>query len=528
MALALSEGEGFRLILATYAAPDVRDTLIERLRVELDKHGVRLTCLDTGHRREALDLVEALNRHLTADTVPPNSPARRAVSVVNLESCLDYGHKTSAEANVLQRANLHRELFAERIRCPVVFWLMPVATGLFAREAPDLWHWRIATFDFTNVPDASAESIEPSRLTRAESFEEFRGFATDRQHEGIAALRDRLLQLEHLADGRALSPREQAQRAALLIELGKAHAAMGHREDAFKTTNDAVDIYRRLAAQRPDDFQLDLAMSLINLGMMRRSLGHREEALLATEEAVDVCRRLAEQHHHGFLPDFAASLNNLGAILSDLGRREDAARATTEAVEILRPLAAQHPDAFLPDLARSLHNLGAMLANLGRCEKALLMATEAAAILRPLASKNPESFLPDLANSLDNLGIWLGNLDRREEALSAAAEAVEIHRRLAAQHPDVFLPNLAMSLNNLGKRLIKLGHREQALRAIAEAVQVALPLVARYPQALLSDFRTYLQNLRKLHSDWGRDPDADPLVREAAELLARFDAGAAG
>ena len=92
--------------------------------------------------------------------------------------------------------------------------------------------------------------------------------------------------------------------------------------------------------------------------MMLSDLGRREEALQATAEAVEIRRRLAAQRPDAFLPDLATSLNNLGMRLSNLGRREEALQATAEAVEILRRLAAQRPDAFLPDLAMSLNNLG--------------------------------------------------------------------------------------------------------------------------------------------------------------------------
>jgi tetratricopeptide (TPR) repeat protein len=304
LTLALSEGEGFRLILATYAVPSVRDLLIDRLRTDLDQHGVRLTCLEASDRRTEFDLLEALQQHLAASDATPGQGPRQAVAVVDLESCLDYQPKAPAGAGVLQRANLHREAFAEHIPWPVVFWLMPVATSLFAQQAPDLWHWRIATFDFTDVP---TEPVKASDLTRATSFEEFRGLPLGSQHEGIAALHDRLLQLEHSSGGRPLTPREEAQRAALLHELGKAHSAMGHREDALQATGEAVEIRRRLAAQRSDAFLPDLAGSLSNMGAMLSDLGCREEALQATGKAVEIRRRLAAQRPDAFLPDLAGA-----------------------------------------------------------------------------------------------------------------------------------------------------------------------------------------------------------------------------
>ncbi|SNB74288.1 Anaphase-promoting complex subunit 5, partial [Thermoflexus hugenholtzii JAD2] len=78
-------------------------------------------------------------------------------------------------------------------------------------------------------------------------------------------------------------------------------------------------------------------------------MGRREEALTATQEAVELYRQLAAQHPQAFLPDLASSLTNLGAMLSELGRREEALQVIQEAVELYRQLAVQHPQAFLPN-----------------------------------------------------------------------------------------------------------------------------------------------------------------------------------
>jgi tetratricopeptide (TPR) repeat protein len=75
------------------------------------------------------------------------------------------------------------------------------------------------------------------------------------------------------------------------------------------------------------------------LGIHLFDLGRREEALAATQEAVDIYRRLAQTRLDAFLPDLAVSLNSSGIRLSDLGRREEALAATQEAVDIKRRLA---------------------------------------------------------------------------------------------------------------------------------------------------------------------------------------------
>ena len=67
--------------------------------------------------------------------------------------------------------------------------------------------------------------------------------------------------------------------------------------------------------------------SLNSLGNRLSGLGRREDALAAAQAATDLYRRLAAERPDAFRPDLAMSLNSLGARLSDLGRREDALAA---------------------------------------------------------------------------------------------------------------------------------------------------------------------------------------------------------
>ena len=147
--------------------------------------------------------------------------------------------------------------------------------------------------------------------------------------------------------------------------LGQIEGALPKQTLALRER--AVEVDARLAealrAPAADDMdaRAERARVLSNLGVRLGELGRREDALAAADEAVRIYRQLAALRPDAFLPDLAASLNNLGNMLSDLGRREDALAATDEAVRIYRQLAALRPDAFLPDLARSLNNLGSML-----------------------------------------------------------------------------------------------------------------------------------------------------------------------
>ena len=62
---------------------------------------------------------------------------------------------------------------------------------------------------------------------------------------------------------------------------------------------------------RPDAFRPDLAGSLNNLAVRLAALGRREDALAAIQEAVAIYRELAAARPDAFRPDLATSLNNL-------------------------------------------------------------------------------------------------------------------------------------------------------------------------------------------------------------------------
>jgi tetratricopeptide (TPR) repeat protein len=94
-------------------------------------------------------------------------------------------------------------------------------------------------------------------------------------------------------------------------------------------------------------------MSLSNLGIRLSNLGRREEALAASQEAVDIYRRLAQTGPDAFLPDLATSLSVMSDVLAALDRHGEAAQAATKALEILAPFVERYPQTY-QRLARTI------------------------------------------------------------------------------------------------------------------------------------------------------------------------------
>ncbi|WP_131763380.1 tetratricopeptide repeat protein, partial [Actinomadura fibrosa] len=269
--------------------------------------------------------------------------------------------------------------------------------------------------------------------------------------------------------------------AQSLNTLANRLAGAGRFEEALAPAREATTIRRRLAdgastaadptgdgtaAHRPA-----LAESLVTLAARLTDVDRCEEARRVAEEAVGLYRELAADDPGLHRPDLAESLDTLAVALARAGRREEALERARQAVAIRQELSHTNPNAYLPDLARSLNTMTTQLTALGQGAEARDTAERAASLLRALADRDSDAHLADLAVSLDGLTRTLVLLRKADEALHPARETVVLRRRLAEGNPGAFAPGLARSLLVLADLLAVTGWPRGAQRLAAEAVR---------------------------------------------------------
>ncbi|KAI0060752.1 hypothetical protein BV25DRAFT_1839546 [Artomyces pyxidatus] len=322
----------------------------------------------------------------------------------------------------------------------------------------------------------------------------------------------------------------------LLIQLKRDNIAL-------QVTEEAVQLCRVLAAEKPHVFTKDLAWSLHSLSVDLDKFGRDTEALEAIEEAVQVWQVLAADKPEIFNKDLAFSLHSLSVILNNFGRDIEALHVIEKAVQLRRLLAADKPELFNKDLADSLHNLSidlndfghrpevfntdlasslhslsVKLNNFGRYAEALQAIEDAIKLRRVLAADRPEVFNEKLADSLFNLSVYLTKFDRHTEAFQAMEEVVELQRVLAENRPEVYNKDLADSLHHISVDLNNFGHHTEALAAIEEAVDLWRMLVAHRPQVFKKDLAWSLLDLSMNLNNLGRNAEALKVIQEAIEL----------
>ena len=294
-------------------------------------------------------------------------------------------------------------------------------------------------------------------------------------------------------------------------------AEPGQREEALAAIEEAVTIYRQLAARparrvpaRPRHVAEQPVRPPGRPGAAGGGPGRdRGSRHLHRQLAAGPPRRVPARPRH--------VAEQPRVRLADLGQREQALAAIEEAVTIRRQLAHARPDAFLPDLATSLNNRRSHLANAGTAGGGPGRDRGAADHLPPARPRPPRRVPARPRHVAEQPSRPPGRAGRREQAL-AATEAVTLRRQLAHARPAAFLPDLALSLNNQSSRLSELGRREEALAAIEEAVTIRRQLAEARPQVYSARLAASLQQLAALLEAAGRKAEADTAMAEAARL----------
>jgi hypothetical protein len=204
--LSICDDVGFRLYVATYDQAKRCDELIERVTREAEVQKVRVTQLDLAQGGPETNLVGLLREHRQETDLPIDW--RQAVMVTGIEQRLDYARGREGYG-FLHQANLLRDALPEAAPVPVVLWLSRLASAALPAEAPDLWHWRAANFDFTGDLAPRVEVLRELTTLRPQDDRRMSG---DQRRARIRMLEDLRAELER--EELPKSKRQASERAS--------------------------------------------------------------------------------------------------------------------------------------------------------------------------------------------------------------------------------------------------------------------------------------------------------------------------
>ena len=230
----------------------------------------------------------------------------------------------------------------------------------------------------------------------------------------------------------------------LLAVSSQAQNGLGNLREALETAEMAVSVFRELVKDEGR-----LAMALENFGNAQASLGMADAALVSTQEAADLYEKLAEQQPEAFLPKLATSFSNLAVTHYAAGKLPEALAFARKAIAVERKFAAKRPEAFNSTLAGSLNTLACIELKLGHTQEALDAANEAIARAGSVPSERAR-----YRNTLGKIQVQLG---QHVDALVSAQQALDDLWPSYVDCLDAFGADAHEYLSNVHNRQTALG-----------------------------------------------------------------------
>ncbi len=439
--LSVCDDIGFRLYLATYDQPETRDKLIARVAQEAEAEKVRVVRLDLAEAKPETNLVGLLRARLQEADLPPGW--RQAVMVTGIERHLDYGRGREGYA-FLHQANLLRDVLPEAAPVPVVLWLSRMASAALPVEAPDLWHWRAANFDFTGDEAPRVEVLRELTILRPEDDV---GLSGEQRRARITMLENLLEELER--KGPPESKRQKAERAAIFLDLGIEARHLGRPAEARSHVEQALSIYREIGFKPGEGLMLRM------LGGAWQQLGEPRRAIEFYEQYLAVAREIGDRLGEG------AALRNLGSAWADLGETHRALDCYEQSLAVAREIGDREGE------GAALGGLGNTYANLGEMRRAIDYYEQGLAMARGIGDQRGEGIaLADLGDICVNLGEMPQAIKYYEQSLAVARDS----GRWWAE---------SIALGKLGSAYLSMGEPQQAIeysdRALAVAREIGTP-----------------------------------------------------
>jgi tetratricopeptide (TPR) repeat protein len=306
----------------------------------------------------------------------------------------------------------------------------------------------------------------------------------------------------------------EAGAASALNNLGILKKDLADLPAARACFEQALDIRLRLAAQNPDTYFPDAAISWNDLGLLEKHQ-NPEAAQADFERALDIFQGLAAHDPDAYWRDLAATYNNLGWLARQQQQTAQAETNFQQALTILRQVAPTNQALALPDLAETLNNLGLLRKDAGNPEAARDFFNMALTNLASAGTEPPDAGLREKAVTLKNLAYLFQSQNQPDAARNCILSAIEIYRPMAQQKPDVFLPDLALSLMTLGDLDWDAAHLPAAGPAYEESLSIRRDLAAHNPAVELPELAQILVRLGHWHQRQNQPLLARDLYEEA-------------
>jgi tetratricopeptide (TPR) repeat protein len=282
---------------------------------------------------------------------------------------------------------------------------------------------------------------------------------------------------------RILGNRSPVGVVPILHNIGYIQYRSGELENALRTFNDALHIFRFLK----NDIELAATMNCIGVVCFHMPLAVTAKAMDYYVEALKIRRQCFGDDHR----DVATTLNNIGRVHYIKGEYDYALLKYLEALRIRRRLLGKDH----LDVAATVYNAGQTFHQQGELDKALKYYQEFMRITVPKLGQNHR----DVAIMLKCMAQIHHEQRKYEHALKLYAEALTVAEDALGVHAEV-----ASILNKMGNLYYERGDFDEALEKYKQGLEVErIVLHGLHPNITVT-----LTNIGQIHKQRGEYHDA--------------------
>ncbi len=452
----------FSLSIAVCNSPALRDRLIREFSAS--QEGIRVVSIPKGTG----DVLDLLAREVADEGLS-------ALFLTGLEESVS----SFADSHpVLRSLNASRELWKDRYRCPVVFWVPEYIARRLSTGARDFWAWKSHEFEFPlDAPPLFPTSVaEPS-----DAHSMAANLDANEKRLRVLGLKNRIAGV-----GEQPSPEMSAHLVAWSNELAYLQDVLGETDQAENTLREALEIAESLGWSEGE------AAICSNFGSILKTRGDLERAEKLYRRSVEIYDRLGRD-------DMKASLYaTIGTIYATRHELQDAERLYRKSLELAE-------GAKSPALASHAYaRLGMLFLQKGNPLDARRMLEEAVEINR--RTNRQDLLMTDYA-AFAVLQSQLGELDEAEQLY---CNALAIAERLGDR------VTIADSHKGLGIIGLKRGDLDGAQQRFREALALSEQL------GLLEGVADNCGELGIVHYQRGEFQQAREMWEEALDLYKRI------
>ncbi|CAO3353270.1 tetratricopeptide repeat protein [Azospirillum melinis] len=425
----LKEQVGFQFAIAVIDDDRAREDTVAELGQELAEEGIDWIVIDLRTLPEDVVLLSEIRHRLE-----PLAGRPAAVGVLGLEWHLDIasGGIRDTTTTLLANANFQRDAFPELCPVPLVLWATSLSLPALPKLIPDLWHWRVGTFDLClDPPDTPWADRLERMVPRPEK---------DWQAQPKEDMRRRIELLRQILD--EIGPDGSLRRGRLLIEFADVLERGGENDLALVAAQEALEI-----STKQDATSLR-AVALGYVARLKAGRGFVDEALALHEEQLAIFGDLGDTRSR------AVILGDIARLKADRGFVDEALALHEEQLAIFGDLGDTRSRAvILGDIAR-------LKADRGFVDEALALHEEQLAIFGDLGDTRSRA-------------VALGDIARLKAGRGFVDEALALHEEQLAIFGDLGdMRSRAVALGDIAHLKADRGFVDEALALHKEQIAI--------------------------------------------------------